>query len=107
MAINKIQFEYNKLLEKLSNIGFIIKGSINTVFYKCSKKKCICNTDTTKRHGPYFVLTRKVKGKTVSKRIKRDQIDLYKSYIANKKRMNQIIDQMIELSIKAIEETDK
>lgn len=77
-------------------------GSINTVFSKCGKKNCICNIDCTKKHGPYFILTRKVKGKTVSKRLKENQIQTCTTYIKNKKKLDQIIEQMIELSIDSI-----
>jgi hypothetical protein len=33
---------------------------------KCGKAQCACDSDATKRHGPYFELTCKANAKTVN-----------------------------------------
>jgi hypothetical protein len=43
------------------------RGSLSERTIKCSKPGCACAQDPKARHGPYFSLTRAVKGKTRSR----------------------------------------
>lgn len=43
------------------------RGSLSERTIKCSKPGCACADDPKARHGPYFSLTRSVKGKTRSR----------------------------------------
>ena len=43
------------------------RGSLSERFVKCSKPGCPCASDPKARHGPYYSLTRAVRGKTQSR----------------------------------------
>jgi hypothetical protein len=43
------------------------RGSISERFVKCSKPGCPCASDPKARHGPYYSLTRAVRGLTQSR----------------------------------------
>jgi hypothetical protein len=43
------------------------RGSVSQRWMKCGKAGCPCATDPKARHGPYFSLTRGVKGRTSSR----------------------------------------
>ena len=43
------------------------RGSVSERFVKCSKAGCPCASDPKARHGPYYSLTRAVRGKTQSR----------------------------------------
>ena len=43
------------------------RGSLSERYVKCGKPSCPCATDPKARHGPYFSLTRAVKGRTQSR----------------------------------------
>jgi hypothetical protein len=105
MNVNKkeCQKKYKELIKQIGEVGFIIKGSIGTVYYKCGYKNCICNKDNSKRHGPYYVLTKKEKGKTISKKLSKKQVEVCKTYIENNKKLKAIIDQMRNLSSKLLD----
>ena len=49
------------------------RGSLSERFVKCSRLGCPCATDPNARHGPYFSLTRAVKGKTQSRLIRSEK----------------------------------
>lgn len=99
----ELKKNYKELVKQIHEVGFVIKGSIGTVYYKCGYKNCICNKDKSKRHGPYYVLTKKEKGKTVSKKISREQINLCKMYIENNKKLKSIVENMETLSWKSLD----
>lgn len=57
------------------------RGSLSERYVKCSKPGCPCGTDTNARHGPYFSLTRAVKGQTQSRLIRPDKVEVVRRQI--------------------------
>jgi len=98
-----LQKKYRELSKKLSQIGYICKGSVMSVYVKCGKPYCRCKTDENARHGPYTVWTRKVKGKTVTKYLSEKQAKLCREYIQNSKKLESIIEEMRNLSVSILE----
>src|SRR5437899_9210090 len=68
---------------------------------QCGKPNCACATDRASRHGPYYQLSWKEKGKTVSRRLPAEHATLYRQWIANRQRLQSIIQQMHGVSQKA------
>lgn len=92
---------YQDLKKKLISIGFICQGSISSVYQKCGTSSCRCHKDPDSRHGPYYLWTRKIKGKTVSRFLNAQQAEECKQWIANHRQMQTIIEEMRKLSKKA------
>ena len=59
--------------------------------------------DPPQRHGPYYQWSRAVAGKTVSRRLGEDEAEPYRRWIANRRRIEQIIAQMERTSADAAE----
>ena len=57
------------------------RGSVSVRFMKCGKEGCPCAEDPDTRHGPYFTLTRSVKGKTQSRYLSPEQAEAAKRQI--------------------------
>ena len=62
---------------------------------------CHCQGDPPQRHGPYYQWSRAVAGKTVSRRLDEREAELYRSWIANRRRLEQIVAQMEQTSADA------
>src|SRR6266566_902952 len=60
--------EYVRLKTRLREIGFICEGTLVERWMQCGKPNCACATDRASRHGPYYQLSWKEKGKTVPRR---------------------------------------
>jgi hypothetical protein len=58
------------------------RGSLSERYVKCSKPGCLCATDPNARHGPYFSLTRAVKGRTQSRLVGSDKATMVQRQIA-------------------------
>ncbi len=98
MEKEQLQKKFRELAKQLSQIGYICKGSVMSVYVKCGKPYCRCKTDENAKHGPYAVWTRKVKGKTVTKYLSKKQANLCREYIQNSKKLESIIEEMRNLS---------
>lgn len=93
--------QYRALTARLAEIGFISAGSLVERTTSCGKPGCRCQADPPQRHGPYYQWSRAVAGKTISRRLDRRQADLYRTWIANRQQLEQIIAQMHDISAAA------
>jgi hypothetical protein len=92
-----------QLATELATIGFISPGSVVSRYTSCGKPGCRCQGDPPQRHGPYYQWSRARGGKTVSRRLNETEAELYRSWIANRRRIEQIIAQMEQISADASE----
>ena len=92
---------YRELAEQIAEIGFISSGSITRRYTHCATPGCRCHADPPQPHGPYYQWTTKVNGKTVTRRLSADEAKLYEEWIANDRRMRQVIKQMRQVADKA------
>lgn len=93
----------DELTAVLATIGFISPGSIVSRYTSCGNPGCRCQADPPQRHGPYYQWSRKIAGKTMSRRLNQADAELYQGWIANRRRLERIIAQMEEISTAAAE----
>jgi len=94
---------YRALAAELAQIGLISPGSVVVRTTSCGKPGCRCQGDPPQRHGPYYQYSRAVAGKTVSRRLDARQAELYREWIANRHRLEQITARMEQISAQAAE----
>ena len=68
---------------------------------RCCSPGCACHADPDKRHGPYWQYTRKVRNKTVTRRLTPAQAALYQEWIANERVLRGLLAQMQQISDQA------
>ena len=93
--------EYARLKARLRAIGFLCEGPLMERWMQCGKPNCACASDRARLHGPYFQLSWKEKGKTVSRRLPAEHAALYRQWIANRQGLQSIVQQMHGVSQKA------
>jgi len=92
-----------ELAAELATVGFISPGSVVLRYTSCGKPGCRCQGDPPQRHGPYYQWSRAVAGKTVSRRLDEREAELYRAWIANRRRLEKIITKMEQTSAAAAE----
>ncbi len=107
MDHEELKAKYIGLQKQLAQVGYICNGTVMSMYRKCGKSNCGCKDDPKKKHGPYHIWTRKEKGKTVTRSLSRKQADLCSDYMVNFKKMENIMEEMKEISIQIIEKTKK
>lgn len=98
--LHNYEKQYRQLARQLANIGFVWEGTITYQMLTCGRKTCGCHRKKSKRHGPYPNWTTKVRGKTVSRRLTREEASLYEEWIENRRNLDKIKKEMLALSKK-------
>ena len=95
------QRRYRELAGELADIDYIAAGSITRRHTRCGTANCRCHDDPPQMHGPYWQWTAKVDGKTVTRRLSDTEVEYYKEWIANDRRLRATINQMRQVAAKA------
>lgn len=99
-TINRRQ---RKLAAQIAEIDHILPGSINIVMNRCGKPNCACHAEPPKLHGPYITWTRKVAGKTITRPLSTAQLERYKPWFENNRRLQTLISELQTLGIEHLE----
>ncbi len=84
--------------------GFVCSGSLVQRYTFCGTPSCRCHGDPPQPHGPYWQWSyRPTGGKTVTRQFGERQAALYREWIANRRRLISLIDEMEEVSRQAAE----
>ncbi|MGH2879242.1 MAG: DUF6788 family protein [Steroidobacteraceae bacterium] len=98
-----IERRQRKLAAQIAQIDHILPGSINIVMNRCGKRSCACHADPPKLHGPYITWTRKLEGKTVTRRFSAKQLERYQPWFENNHRLQTLISELQALGIELLE----
>jgi hypothetical protein len=91
------EHRFEQLKALLADLGPFRRGTVLQVVH-CNRPGCRCKADPPQLHGPYYNWTRKVRGKTVTVRVTEEQARLLEQWIANARRLDEIIADMQSLS---------
>ena len=100
--LSEYESAYRERMRKLAELGFMHEGTVVRQRLTCGKSSCVCHTDPERRHGPYFYWTAKVKGRTVSRLLSKEEAELYEEWIQNRRRFREIQRKMLALAKKAL-----
>ena len=105
MAMNGTtdQTRYDALKRAVLPLGPIRRGSLVRRFMPCGKPGCCCQASPPELHGPYYQWTRKVRGKTVTVRLTREEARLLEDWISNGRQLEKIVAQMEAVSLRITE----
>jgi hypothetical protein len=65
-SLTALEMERSQVQMKMSQLGDMRAGSITTTGGRCGNPGCHCRKDGDPGHGPFYRLTRKIGGKTVT-----------------------------------------
>ncbi|MDQ2710518.1 MAG: hypothetical protein M3Z25_24150 [Actinomycetota bacterium] len=98
-----LRTHYRDLQDQIRELGFIAPGSVIERYTACGSPGCRCHADPPARHGPYYQYTRKLAGKTLTRRLDPAQVQLYREWIANRRHLDRLLAEMDNLSRQAAE----
>ena len=100
--LKALQSRHEKLAAKLANTGPILQGTITerTIVRDDPQKP-----EKEKAYGPYYQWTWKKEGKTVTVNLTASQAKVYQKAINNHRKMENILKQMRDISLKICENT--
>lgn len=99
--LDRIHAHYRALQHHIGELGFIAPGSVIERYTRCGTDSCRCHADPPLRHGPYLQYTRKLAGKTITRRLDTEQAQRYRDWITNRRRLDDLLAEMDTLSRQA------
>ena len=99
--LERLEADYRALQQQVCELGFIAVGSVLERYTVCGSQGCHCHDEPPVKHGPYFQYTRKLAGKTLTRRLDPAQAERYREWIANRRRLDELVNQMDQLSRRA------
>lgn len=99
----RVRRHYDELLKEIGEIGYIASGSLAPRYNRCGKTNCRCHADPPRLHGPYWHWTAKAGGKTVNRRLTDAEAEVYQQWIANDRRLRNLVEELREVAREALE----
>jgi len=98
--IETCRADYETAKAALADIGFTCEGSLVTRWRSCGNPHCRC-ADPDQRHGPYYQLSWKQDGRTVSRLLTPEEAELYRTWIDNRRRLQDTLNKMRDIAHRA------
>jgi hypothetical protein len=89
--LKKLEAKRNALYKKIMRLGDLRKGTISVNYRKCGKQNCKCAKPGHPGHGPQYLWTTTIKGKSHAKNLKiGPELQKYKDETDNYRRFNEL-----------------
>ncbi len=93
----------DKIAAQLAAAGFALPGTLTVRAYACGKQNCRCHADPPRLHGPYAEWTRKIGGKTVTRRLTEAELTAWQPLVGNAKKIRALLAELQDLTLEIIE----
>jgi hypothetical protein len=94
----------DRIAAELAAAGFALPGTLTVRSYACGKQACRCHADPPRLHGPYAEWTRKISGKTITRRLSPAELAEYQPLFDNAKKLRALLAELQDLTLQIIEE---
>ena len=92
----------DRIAAELARAGYALPGTLTVRSYACGKQGCRCHADPPRLHGPYAEWTRKIAGKTVTRRLTPAELAEYQPLFDNAKKLRALLAELQDLTLDII-----
>jgi len=89
----------DKSAAQLAAAGFALPGTLTVRAYACGKPNCRCRADPPRLHGPYAEWTRKIDGKTVTRRLTPAELADWQPLFDNARKIRALLAELQDLTL--------
>ena len=93
------------IVAELASLGLALPGTLIERHVRCGKPGCRCHADPPVLHGPYWQWTRKAAGKTITRLVSGEQLDDYRQWLDNDRKLRALVAELETLTL-AIADAD-
>jgi len=101
-ALQGLERRHRALLAELADVGLVLRGSIGERLTRCGNPACRCRSDPPMLHGPYYIWTRKVAGKTVTVQLKPEYAERCLDWNRNMHKLDRIVRELQAIGLQAV-----
>jgi beta-mannanase len=100
-SLTRLESKRKALYKKLEEVGDFRRGSISVNYRKCGKKNCACATSGHPGHGPQYLWSTTVKGKSYAKNLKLGpELQKYLEENGNYQSFMKLCDEIVQVNEK-------
>ena len=103
--VEHYEAQMRRLAQRLSTeaglVRWVASGSLVRRSTVCGKPGCRCQAEPPRPHGPYWQWTKKVAGKTVTRRLSDAEARLFQKWVGDRQRLRATLAAMEDVSDKA------
>ena len=92
----------DRIAAELAQAGFALPGTLTVRSYACGKPNCRCHADPPRLHGPYAEWTRKIGGKTITRRLTPAELTEYQPLFDNARKLRALLGELQDLTLQII-----
>lgn len=96
--------EARRIAREMAKVGFVLPGTVLERRLTCTHEGCHCHADPPQLHGPYWYWTRKVAAKTVSRVLSAEQVEEYRPWLDNERRLRALVRQLEQIGLQIVED---
>lgn len=97
--LENLYLKKKELFKKLSKIGDFRTGTISVNYRKCGKKNCVCHNKNHPGHGPRYLWSTTIKGKSYSKHLKfGPELQKYEEEIQNYRHFLELSTELVAIN---------
>lgn len=100
-SLRRLEQRHRALLTQLGDLGLVLRGSIASRLTRCGNPTCRCKAEPPQLHGPYYVWTRKVAGKTVTAMLTPEQATRCQDWSRNMRKLDRIVRELQAIGLRA------
>lgn len=93
-SVRQIQQRLRQLAQAMTDLGPMKRGALNEQFFERTPK----GKEAPVVQGPYYVLSRKVKGKTVSERVAKGEVERVRKEMQQYERFIELSREFVDCS---------
>jgi uncharacterized protein DUF6788 len=93
----------DRIAAELARAGYALPGTLTVRAYACGKPNCRCHASPPRLHGPYAEWTRKIAGKTVTRRLTPAELAEYQPLFDNARKLRALLSELQDLTMNIIE----
>jgi Family of unknown function (DUF6788) len=94
--------EVDRITREIAGLEFVLPGTVLHRQARCGKPSCRCHADPPQPHPPFWSWTRKVDGKTITRRLSEAQRRDYQPWFDNARRLRQLTAELEDLSLRLL-----
>lgn len=100
-TFQELKKERESFYREIKQIGNFRRGTLSVTYSKCGKKNCVCTKKAHPGHGPHYLWSTTIKGKSFAKRLKLGpELQKYKEEIDNYHNFQRLCDKIIQVNKK-------
>jgi hypothetical protein len=95
-----------QIVAEIAKLGFCLPGSLVERTTRCGSPRCRCHNDPSQLHGPYPSWIRKIGTKSVTRTLSPSQLERYRPFFDNTKRLRELTNELEALTAHMVEQAE-